>query len=120
MRLNTEDTLPPSPRRVEGTIGFSEIPKEEVLACIQEDAFSYLAPKEVASAPKWKNKCEKIALKGAVYGNIEITASKYIIFSPSKEERPNTNPYCFGAVVSIGPIIYVKPLIERFVHQGVH
>jgi len=58
-----------------------------------------LFPKTANTGTRWKKYCEKITLKGAVYGEIEITESKYIIFSPVTEERPDDPPYRFGALV---------------------
>lgn len=79
-------------------IEFHQIPKEEVLTDIKERAIE--PTKNLKKlVEKWSKPCEKIALKGAVYGLLEIRDSKYISFSPSEEERSDDEPYCFGALV---------------------
>jgi hypothetical protein len=47
---------------------------------------------------RWRSECEKIALKGAVYGEIEINDT-HVIFTPSNDERPDDPPFKFGALV---------------------
>jgi hypothetical protein len=78
---------------------FLSIPKEEVLAEIQEKHLEMDITKRKKTVQKWRHKCEKIALKGAVYGEIEITESKHIIVTPLESERPDDPPYSFGALV---------------------
>jgi len=80
---------------------YLSIPKEEVLIDIKEPMIENVetpSPKKFF-VEKWKKKCEKIALKGAVYGELEIIDSKYISFSPSEEARSSEEPYCLGALV---------------------
>ena len=103
MGANLEEPFSASPShwKADENIGFSEIPKEEVLATIKEGAFCYLDSKPSTSVKGFKRQCEKISLKGAVYGQIEIIDSKYISFSPSIEERPDDNNFRLGALVTI-------------------
>ena len=91
--------ISPFLKKNEEPVNFSDIPKEEALVTIKEGAFGYLEAKSRNIEKKWRRDCEKIALKGAVYGNIEIVESRYICFSPSQEERPNEPFYRFGALV---------------------
>jgi len=81
---------------------YLSIPKEEVLIDIKEPLIEHveigITKKFVLE--KWNKKCEKIALKGAVYGELEIIDSKYISFSPSDEVRSSEEPYCLGALVN--------------------
>ena len=81
---------------------FNEIPKEEILLVDTRETVvdfqeSMILKKKLIE--KWKQPVEKIALKGAVYGDLEISQSKYISFSPSQIERSDDPPYCFGALV---------------------
>lgn len=76
---------------------FYMIPKEEMLSGIQEKVDDSNVNKKRSTA-KWRFYCEKIALKGAVFGDIEVTDT-FIFFSPVQEERPDTVPYRFGALV---------------------
>ena len=69
----------------------SDITKEEALATIQEGAFCCLDHQSSTSIKGLKLDCEKISVKGAAYGQIEIIDSKYISFSPSREQRPDHN-----------------------------
>lgn len=83
---------------------FGEIPKEEVLAAINDQAFDCLYPAKPVqvsdSGLPNKRMCEKIALKGAVFGEIEFTSKGYLLFTPSKKKRPESSPYCLGALVN--------------------
>lgn len=79
---------------------FPQLTKKDVLTAINEDVIESTPP----STPiihKWKNLCEKITLKGAVYGELEIVQNEYLSFTPLKEERSDDPPYCFGALVSL-------------------
>jgi hypothetical protein len=100
-----EDSVPMTPRKktqVSNNLPeFLSIPKEEVLADIKERHIEIDSTKRKKKIVRWKHKCEKIALKGAVYGEIEITESKHIIFTPLDVERPEEPPYIFGALVLI-------------------
>lgn len=72
------------------------IPKE----IKEESRFGYLRAKlKKGKEKKCKWDCERIAPKGAVYGNITII-SKYICFSPLEGERPDQPQYNFGALVN--------------------
>ena len=74
---------------------FHLIPKEEVLSDIREKAINVSRKK---TQQRWKRPCEKIALKGAVFGDLEIVDNKYIIFTPSSQERPDELPFRLGAL----------------------
>lgn len=99
MSCLSDEVSPMIRKRSDEELKFNEIPKEEVLATIKEKAFDHLNPKAGNVEARGKKLCEKIALRGAVYGEIEIVDSKYIIFSPISTERPDTPPYRFGALV---------------------
>jgi len=95
----SDEVSPMVRKKSDEGLGFNEIPKEEVLATIKEKAFDYLNHKSASVETRGRKLCEKITLKGAVYGEIEITESKYIIFSPINSDRPDAPPYRFGALV---------------------
>jgi len=80
------------------------IPKEEVLSEYKEKM-----NERRRVIRKWKKECEKIALKGAIYGDIEITESAFVIFTPSAAERPDDPPYRFGALKNT----FIKNSLKR-------
>ena len=98
---------------------FRQISKEEVLADLKGRILELPSPpKKKTKKLNWKYPCEKITLKGAVYGRLEISENKYIAFSPSSEERSEAEPYCFGALVTQNFTLCTNNDLEKYIPQG--
>jgi hypothetical protein len=91
---------------------FLLIPKDEVLTDINENFYGEGNRSQKNKFFKvFKIVCEKISLKGAVFGEIEIKNNSYITFTPSTKERPEDFPYILGSLVKI----YFFNFLESFI-----
>jgi hypothetical protein len=79
---------------------FLLIPKDEVLTDINENFYGEgFRSNKNKLFKAFKITCEKISLKGAVFGDIEVKNNSYITFTPSSKERPDDFPYILGSLV---------------------
>ena len=88
-------------------LGFNNINKEEMLSTIQEDTSYHLDGKSRILNVTFRAACERVSLKGTVYGYIEIVDAKKILFSPSLYERPADKSFPFGALVSKSETLFI-------------
>ena len=78
---------------------FLSIPKEEVLVDIVEKTIEIESSTKTKNITRWRCRCEKIALKGAVFGDIEISGNDSVLFVPTEDLRSEEIPYIYGALV---------------------
>ena len=70
--------------------------KEEVLRKARENEFlleNNISTEEV----KLKSKCERITIRGAIWGEVEVTEG-HVTFTPLKGDRPDLDEYQLGAL----------------------
>lgn len=92
--------------KTSNTINVNETQKIDIpMALKQIEILEQAKTKSRELTQTWN--CEKIALKGVVYGDLKIVDSQYICFSSSQEERPDEPQYRLGALILLRLCLYL-------------